>query len=51
MQEIFDLHARHSETGRFNLREIEQFLMDWLIMHVLLEDRKIREFLEASKTN
>ncbi|RLE68101.1 MAG: hypothetical protein DRJ45_08450 [Thermoprotei archaeon] len=45
VQEIFDLHARVSETNQFNINEVEQFLADWLIMHVLIEDRKIKQFV------
>ncbi len=51
MQEIFDLHSRLSETNQFNINEVEQFLADWLIMHVLVEDRRIKQFVNKEGTS
>jgi hemerythrin len=46
IQEIFDLHTRLTKADHFNINEIKQFIDDWLIMHVLVEDRKIKTFIE-----
>jgi hemerythrin len=46
IQEIFDLHTRLSKADQLNINEIKQFIDDWLIMHVLVEDRKIKTFIE-----
>jgi hemerythrin len=43
--QIFDLHAKFAKGTKSTLPEIQQFLNEWLIQHILIEDKKYIGYL------
>lgn len=45
VEDVFMFNEKLSSGEDMEVEEIEQFLTDWLIMHILVEDRRFSEYL------
>ncbi len=44
----FVMKTHGMELGKYSPKEVEDFLVDWLVSHIKNEDRKISEYLKAT---
>lgn len=49
VKDIFNLHDKLNQSKEFPLLEIEMFLNDWLIKHILIDDKKLKPYLTQFK--
>ncbi len=45
VEDVFSFNEKLSSGGELAIDEIESFLADWLILHILVEDRRFSEYL------
>jgi hemerythrin len=43
--DIFELHQEITSSTSIDLRSISSFLTEWIILHILIEDNKYKNFL------
>jgi hemerythrin len=43
--DIFELHQEITSSASIDLRSISSFLTEWIILHILIEDNKYKNFL------
>jgi hemerythrin len=43
--DIFELHQDITSSASINLKNISNFLTEWIILHILIEDNKYKNFL------
>ena len=46
VEDIFELQQKFTESGAKSVYEIEVFINNWLIKHILYEDKKLQPFCE-----
>jgi len=44
MEDIFDLSSRFSSDTSTGIHEVESFLSKWLILHILIDDKRHNQF-------
>ena len=49
VSDIFDLNEK-LESGRLvEMEEVEKFIREWLVLHILIEDQKYKEYLNKPR--
>jgi len=47
IEEIFEINDRLQKAESFEINSIEKFLREWLVMHVLNEDLKLKKYVSG----